>query len=181
MAADEEEGRSKPKRKKRRRTKKAKGTTKKGAARKRRKGTSTDASPPEAPRDDDRGGRPWWALVLLIALVELYVFGSRGAVELCVAKEGEHDFALLGQERTPDNTRRFPTCETRLNIGLVSHHDEVREEAMYLACRRATVFRGQEALLRCVEREEGWTHRLASTFVPPWDRRYYRRLLWFLF
>jgi hypothetical protein len=131
-------------------------------------------------QDRDGPGRWVWLALLVIAVVEVWLFGNRGHIEVCVGREGEHDFALLGSPRNEDNTRRYPTCEKRLNVGITSHFDEARDDAMIHACRRATILRGREVALKCALAIEGWEHRLSSSWCPPWHDHYYQRLFWFL-
>lgn len=128
-----------------------------------------------------RRGRALWLTLLAVGLFELWLFGRRGAIEVCVAREGEHDFALLDQPRSDENTRRYPTCERRLNVGLRSHYDERAEDAMLNACRRATILRGRDATIACALKEAGWQHRVEAEWVAPWQKESYERLLWFLF
>lgn len=125
--------------------------------------------------------RPWWALLLVIGLIELFLFGSRGRMRVCVAHEGEHDFALVDQPRTEENTRRYPTCVKRTNVGIVSEYDDVRTEATGYACQRAAVLRPTSVLYQCILEQDGWQHRVETSFVPPWDPIYYRRLFWFAY
>jgi hypothetical protein len=140
------------------------------------------------PEGDEKGeespsgrGRYVWLALLAVGLFELWLFGRRGHIEVCVAKEGVHDFALLGQKRTDENTRRFPTCEKRLNLGITSSFDDAREEAMLRACHRANILRGKQATLVCAIEEDGWQHRLTVEHCPPWHDHYYQRMLWFLY
>ncbi|MCX4239290.1 hypothetical protein [Paraliomyxa miuraensis] len=127
-----------------------------------------------------RASRLWWALpVLLVA--ELYVYGHAGRLQVCVGKEGETDFALVGQERTDANRWKFPRCETRDNLGLRSQRDAQLEDATKAACRGATVFRHQGEAKACMAQEQGWQHQVEDHFVPPWDPAYYRHLFWFFY
>ena len=125
-------------------------------------------------------GRYVWPVLLVVGLVELWMFGRRGHIEVCVAKDGVHDFALLGQTRTDDNTRQFPTCETRFNLGITSDYDDLLQTAMLQACHRANILRGKEATLICAIKEDGWQHRVTETHCPPWHEHYYKRMFWFL-
>lgn len=126
-----------------------------------------------------RASRLWWALPILM-LVEFYVYGHNGRLEICVGKEGDTDFSLVGQERTDANRWKFPRCETRENLGLRSQQDERVKEGIEAACRGATIFRNQGEAKVCVAGEQGWQHRVQGRFVPPWDPAYYRHLFWFL-
>jgi hypothetical protein len=126
-----------------------------------------------------RASRLWWALPILM-LVEFYVYGHNGRLEICVGKEGDTDFSLVGQERTDANRWKFPRCETRENLGLRSQRDERVQEGIEAACRGATIFRHQGESKVCVAGEQGWQHHVDGHFVPPWDPAYYRHLFWFL-
>jgi hypothetical protein len=155
------------------RRKKKKGKRKAEAARQ-------QALPAEVPPKKSRG-RVWAIALLAAAVFELWLFGRRGHLEVCVARDGEHDFALLGQPRTEENTRRYPTCEKRFNLGVTSHYDEAVEDGMLHACRRANILRGREAILLCALKEGGWQHRVEESWCPPWHDHYYKRLFWFAF
>lgn len=126
-----------------------------------------------------RASRLWWALPILM-LVEFYVYGHDGRLEICVGKEGDTDFSLVGQERTDANRWKFPRCETRENLGLRSQQEERVKEGLEAACRGATIFRHQGQAKACIAGEQGWQHRVQGRFVPPWDPAYYRHLFWFL-
>jgi hypothetical protein len=126
-----------------------------------------------------RASRLWWALPILM-VVEFYVYGHDGRLEVCVGKEADTDFSLVGQERTDENRWKFPRCETRENLGLRSQHDAKVAEGLEVACRGATIFRHQGEAKACVAGEQGWEHRVEGHFVPPWDPAYYRHLFWFL-
>ena len=93
---------------------------------------------------------------------------------------GKHDFALIGTPRDDSNTRRYPTCEKRLNIGLSSHYQEAHEDALLRACQRATVLRGKAMTIACALSLEGWQQRTEDSWCPPWHDHYYKRLFWFL-
>ncbi len=121
----------------------------------------------------------WWALPILM-VVEFYAYGHGGRLEICVGKEGDTDFALVGQARTDENRWKFPRCETRENLGLRSQRDAKVSEGIEAACRGATIFRHQGETKACIAGEQGWQHRVESHFVPPWDPAYYRHLFWFL-
>jgi hypothetical protein len=120
----------------------------------------------------------WWALPIVM-IVEFYVYGHDGRLEICVGKEGDTDFSLVGQERTDANRWKFPRCETRDNLGLRSQRDEKVKEGIEAACRGATIFRHQGQAKACEAGEQGWQHRVEGHFVPPWDPAYYRHLFWF--
>ena len=153
-----------------------------GGKRRKRKKRKRDAPSPntEPSRWAALRGR-WWILLVAIGILELYLFGSRGHVQVCVAREGVHDFSLLGSERTDDNTHRFPTCEDRLNIGITSHFDEVVESATIHACTRANILRSTTEKAICVIKQDGWQHRVGTSWCPPWHDHYYKRLFWFAF
>ncbi len=112
--------------------------------------------------------------------IEFWVYGRRGYVEVCVGKQGETDFALRDAPRTDDNRWKFPRCEQRTNLGLVSKYDEVTTEATAAACRGATVFRNQGQGKQCVAGEDGWEHRVQSRHTPPWHPAFFEHLFWFL-
>jgi hypothetical protein len=122
-----------------------------------------------------------WLALLTIGLIELWAFGSRGHIQVCVAHEGTHDFALLGEERTDANTRRYPSCEKRTNLGIVSGYDASLEDAAIHACRRATILRPKEVTIACVLKDAGWQHQVTTSWCPPWHDHYYKRLFWFAF
>lgn len=119
-------------------------------------------------------------LLLLMAFggIEIALFGSNGHVKVCVARE-QADFALLDLTRTPENTRRYPTCERRLNIGLTSELERATGDAHILACRRATILQDRRATLNCAT-EQQWHKHLTLSWCPPWHEHSYKRLLWFL-
>lgn len=140
-----------------------------------------EPEPAPAPaKSERRASRLWWALPILL-VAEFYAYGHNGRLQVCVGKEGDTDFALLGQERTDENRWKFPRCETRDNLGLRSQYDAQVEDATKAACRGATIFRHQGEAKTCVAGEEGWEHRVEGELVPPWDPAYYRHLLWFFF
>lgn len=123
---------------------------------------------------------PWWWILLGLMVVEFWVYGRRGYVEVCVGKQGETDFSLGDAPRTDENRWKFPRCEERTNLGLVSKYDDVVTEATSVACRGATIFRNQGQGKQCVAGEGGWQHRVLSRQTPPWDRAFYEHLFWFL-
>ncbi len=154
-----------------------------------------DAEEASADEDADRGrdqarkdrgqaaerktSKLWWALPILM-LVEFYMYGHNGRLEICVGKDGDTDFSLVGQERTDENRWKFPRCETRLNLGLRSEREARVEEGIKVACRGATIFRHQGEAKACVSGDKGWIHQVEGHFVPPWDKAYYQHLFWFL-
>ena len=50
-----------------------------------------------------------------------------------------------------------------------------------LPSMRARHMRNRGEGKACVEQTDGWSHRVQTHFVWPWDRRYYEHLLWFLY
>jgi len=141
--------------------------------------TDAKADPPKPTPVRRRASRLWWALPILM-VVEFYVYGHNGRLEICVGKQGDTDFSLVGQERTDANRWKFPRCETRENLGLRSQYDAQVKEGIEAACRGATIFRHQGEAKPCAAGEQGWQHRVEGRFVPPWDPAYYRHLFWFL-
>jgi hypothetical protein len=126
-----------------------------------------------------RGIRWWWILPALL-LIEFYVFGRHGYVEVCVGKADETDFTLSGEPRNDENRWKFPTCEERQNLGLRSHYDERVTEAVGVACNRATIFRFRGQKQACVDQKDGWKQEVRTRFCWPWDPNYYEHLFWFL-
>lgn len=150
---------------------------------KKKRRRKTGQEPTKAP--EKRSWGKWiWPTLLIVGLFELWLFGRRGHLEVCVAKQGVHDFALLAEKRTDANTRRYPTCESRQNLGVVSSYDDARTDAVVRACHRANILRGKdarEATLICAVEEDGWQHRVTEAQCLPWHDHYYERMLWFLF
>ena len=99
---------------------------------------------------------------------------------MCVGKDGETDFALIGQERTDENRWKFPRCEARENLGLKSHYDQAVEESVKVACRGATIFHHQGETKACVAADKGWIHRIEVSHCPPWHDHFRKHLFWFL-
>lgn len=143
-----------------------------------------EGAPEDAPAAAEaapkRGSRWWYALVVVL-VVEFYVYGRGGEIQVCVGKEGQHDFALIGQERDDGNRWKFPRCELRENLGLRSHYDELVADATQSACRGQTLLRNRGEGGACLEQKDGWQRQVETRFVPPWDPRYYQHLLWFLY
>jgi hypothetical protein len=145
---------------------------------------ATEVLPPAAGSSGDsttaekhgRGVLYWVLLVLVLLGVELYYYGSKGDIKVCVAKEGAHDFGLIGKERTDANRWKFPFCEDRVNLGLRSHYDEMGREAVKVACRRATLMHFKDEQGACNSGDKNWKRKVTSKQIPPWDRRFYRRL-----
>ncbi len=163
-----------PRKKKRKRKRKRKSPEQEAAA-------PSDASSPTGDAAPKPGrARYLWVVLLGIGLLEVWLFGRRGHVEVCVAKEGVHDFALIGQKRTDANTRQYPTCDKRLNLGITSSYEDAVKDAELHACHRANILRGKEATLICAIEQEGWQHRLTEQHCPPWHDHYYKRMFWFL-
>jgi len=134
------------------------------------------------PDDDDapkKASRLWWLLPAAVIL-EFWIYGHNGTIEVCVGKEGQTDFSLIGSERTDDNRWSFPRCETRLNLGLQSEFDAQAADAKKIACRGATLFKNRGEASQCEASEDGWTERVDGQFCPPWDPNYYEHLFWFL-
>jgi hypothetical protein len=132
------------------------------------------------PDSKSKSGGRWWAILGVIMLVELFVYGRRAEIEVCVGKEGVHDFELRDQARDDANRWKFPRCETRMNLGLRSRYDERVQEAVAVACRGATLFRNRGESKPCLEQADGWQHRIDARYVWPWDPRFYEHLFWFL-
>ena len=140
---------------------------------------SNSASNSDAGEPRRRASKLWWALPILM-VVEFYFYGHNGRLEICVGKEGDTDFSLVGQPRTDENRWKFPRCETRLNLGLRSHKEAKIEEGLKVACRGATIFRHQGEAKACIAKDKGWVHQIEGHFVPPWAPAYYKHLFWFL-
>lgn len=138
------------------------------------------ASTKPAPKEKSGGSR-WWVILIVVLVAEFYVYGRRGEIEVCVGKQGVHDFSLMGQERTDDTRWKFPRCESRVNLGLRSQYDELVEDATNVACRGATLFRNRGEGPQCVAQESEWQRQIETSYIWPWDSRYYRHLLWFAF
>jgi hypothetical protein len=143
--------------------------------------TAAPAADAETPQKAESRGSRWWYLLLVVLVVEFYVYGSRGEIQVCVGKGGQHDFALLGQERDDSNRWKFPRCEKRENLGLRSNYDLMVEDAAKGACRGQTMLRNKGEGKVCLEQKDGWSHQIETGFIPPWDRRYYEHLLWFIY
>jgi hypothetical protein len=122
----------------------------------------------------------WWWLLPAAMIVEFYLYGHNGYIDVCVGKEGHTDFSLVGQPRTDANRWKFPRCERRTNLGLRSTYDEQVADAVKIACRQATLFRFQGEAKACEGAQEGWVHQVDTSFCPPWDPNYYQHLFWFL-
>lgn len=140
-----------------------------------------DGERPEGTEPRGRSGWIFWVVIGTILVVEFWLFGRRGDIEVCVGKQGVHDFALVGKERTDDNRWAFPRCERRLNLGLRSEFEPQVADAVKVACRGATTFQHQAERSQCVEGNGGWQHRVHASFIPPWDPRYRKQLFWFLY
>jgi hypothetical protein len=142
----------------------------------------SDPAPDAAkPSPKEASSKRWWVGLGLVLAVELAVYGSRAEIEVCVGKDGVHDFALHGELREDANRWRFPRCETRMNLGLRSRYDESVEDAASVACRGATLFRNRGEAKDCTEATSGWRREVDARQVWPWDARLHRHLLWFLF
>ncbi len=138
------------------------------------------SSTPSKPESKGWGSR-WWMILLAVLVVEFYVYGRNGEIQVCVGKQGQHDFSLLGQERNDTNRWKFPRCELRENLGLRSNYETLVEEATKGACRGQTLLRNRGEGPACLEQSDGWQRQVDTAFVPPWDSRYYQHLLWFLY
>jgi hypothetical protein len=150
-------------------------------------GVAEDAAEADEDEGSDRhdavqeGRGSWLVLLACLLLVELMVYGRRGHVQVCVGRQGEHDFALLGHERRDHNRHRFPSCERRYNLGVRSHFERARDAAALHACRRATLLRPQPVTVSCAAARDGWQHRIRAEHCPPWHEHFYKKLLWFAF
>jgi hypothetical protein len=143
-----------------------------------------EKAPPagEASSDGEgKGSRRWWYVLLVVLVVEFYAYGRNGEIQVCVGKEGQHDFALIGQERDDTNRWKFPRCEVRENLGLRSQFDEMVVDATKSTCRGQTLLRNRGEGPACLEQKDGWQRQVSTRFIPPWDSRYYQHLLWFLY
>jgi hypothetical protein len=138
-------------------------------------------SKPPSKAKEKGGGSRWWLVLLVVLVAEFYVYGRRGDIEVCVGKADVHDFSLIGQERTDDNRWKFPRCEARVNLGLRSQYDELVEDGTSVACRGATLFRNRGEGPQCIAGSEGWSKQVQTSYIWPWDSRYYKHLLWFIF
>lgn len=144
--------------------------------------TSQADTPAEA--DSEGKGRRWWILILLAIFVELWVYGRRAEIRVCVAKQGVHDFALVGTEPNDKTRWKIPRCESRVNLGLRSNYDLLDEDAAKHACRGATLLRLRLRLRgegpNCIAGKDGWSKQIETGYMWPWDSRYYSHLFWFL-
>lgn len=141
---------------------------------------------PDAPAKPEKGeargwGRWFWVGLVVVGSIELFIYGYRGDLEVCVGRAGVTDFALQGQPRTEESRGKHPECHRARNIGLRSGYDDAVQESAILACKRATLFQGQDVLLQCAAGLAPFEHRVEARFVWPWEPDYYRRLFWFLF
>jgi hypothetical protein len=139
-----------------------------------------EATPPVEPKKTSRFRLKWWWFLIAALLIEFWLYGRRGHIEVCVGKNGETDFALVGQERTDENRWKFPRCEERLNLGLKSHFDDATKESIAVACRGATIFHHQGESKACVAADKGWIHRIDVGHCPPWHEHFVEHLFWFL-
>lgn len=138
----------------------------------------SDVTPAARPRKQEGFiSRHFFSLLAVVLVVELFVYGRRGELEVCVAKDRIHDFALLGQERTDANRWRFPTCETRTNLSMMSHYEEAVSEAKKGACRRATQLSLRGQAPQCIKSADGWQFRVNARQVWPWEKPFYRTML----
>jgi hypothetical protein len=154
-----------------------------------------DAEPAEADADEPaaRAATPvvearrsrarvvkWWWFLIAALVIEFWLYGRRGHIDVCVGMNGETDFALIGAERTDENRWKFPRCEQRLNLGLESHYDEAVDEALRVGCRGATIFHHQGQGKACMAADKGWIHRIEVSHCPPWHGHFWEHLFWFL-
>jgi hypothetical protein len=130
--------------------------------------------------DKPRRRIPWGWIVVVALVVEFGIYGSNGHIDVCVGKQGAHDFDLVGQERDDENRWRFPRCESRMNLGLRSAYEEKVEEAVRVACRGATMIQHRGEAGACVQAEDGWIQRIEASPCPPWHRHFWSHLFWFL-
>lgn len=143
-------------------------------------GPATTAQPgaaAAAPKRD-RSTLYWTIAIVSLVLVELYFYGRRGAFMVCVAKEGVHDWNLIGQQRNDQNRWKFPFCEERKNLGLRSEFDELAGAAVKTACHRATLMHYKTEESACIAMEKGWRRRVITRQIMPWEKSFYRRLFW---
>lgn len=121
----------------------------------------------------------WWLLLPLAIVIEFWIYGARGHVQVCVGKAEHTDFSLVGAERNDDNRWKVPRCESRLNLGLTSDFEPKVQEATAVACRGATLFRFPGETTACKELSQGWERRLNTEQCWPWHRHFIEQLLWF--
>jgi hypothetical protein len=147
------------------------------------------AMTPEEPQEEERSAAstdrprrriPWGWIVLVALVVEFGIYGSNGHIDVCVGKEGVHDFDLVGQDRDDENRWKFPRCESRMNLGLRSEYEEKVDDAVRMACRGATMIQQRGESRSCVEAEDGWIQRIQTQPCPPWHRHFWTHLFWFL-
>ena len=89
--------------------------------------------------------------------------------------------ALLGVALLVGAAALSAFAMSRVNLGLRSQYDELVEDATNVACRGATLFRNRGEGPQCVAGEQGWTKQVETSYIWPWDSRYYEHLLWFIF
>ncbi|HTM43701.1 MAG TPA: hypothetical protein VL137_02030 [Polyangiaceae bacterium] len=135
-------------------------------------------APVEPPPKTDRSTLYWAVGIVALVFAELYYYGHNGELKVCVGKEGVHDFNLIGQMRTDENRWKFPFCEDRVNLGLRDEFDDLGRDAVKSACRRATLLHFQSEAADCVALENHWKRKVITRQVMPWERRFYRQLLW---
>ena len=68
-----------------------------------------------------------------------------------------------------------------MNLGLRSQYDDLVEDATNVACRGATLFRNRGEGPQCVAQESEWQRQIETSYIWPWDSRYYEHLLWFFY
>jgi hypothetical protein len=94
-----------------------------------------------------------------------------------VGIEGVTQWELKDQPKAPETYRKGPICSKRMNLGMYEGNDEQSQTALREACSRATVS-NRDALPDCIRRDKKWARQVYKKQIPPWDKRFYRRLLW---
>lgn len=120
--------------------------------------------------------RNFFWLLAGILLIEIVIYGWRGDIQVCVAKEGVHDFKLIGAETTEQNRWQIPRCEERTNLSMFSHYEEQVTNAKQVACGKAASFKLRGEKDACVRSSDGWKWRAETSNVMPWDLRIYKTM-----
>jgi hypothetical protein len=115
--------------------------------------------------------------IAVILCVELLIYGYNAEIEVCVGIEGVTQWELKDQPKAPETYRKGPICSKRMNLGMYEGNDEQSQTALREACSRATVS-NRDALPDCIRRDKKWARQVYKKQIPPWDKRFYRRLLW---
>lgn len=139
--------------------------------------SETSNAPKPEPRVPKKriSGFVWAALILTLLSAELYAYGHNGEVRVCVGRKGLTDFTQLDKPRNGNVAAGYPFCVESLNLGMYSRSDDVARDALDVACARASaLLRGEKS--ECIRRDKDWIRRVDKKNVPPWDRRFYRRL-----